>query len=796
MKHLIRLHALLVLLLAFASCNLYMDEEDTAGDNNTESGDGFTAPKTVTDSISTVTYQFNEGTVVLDDRHRPYINLFRADSLNNIIEIHFSKATPANLLPARGNFLVTDMGDIFEDKLCHQVDVVEKDGGAFVVKAHMVKIGDVFKHLKVKSEFYVEGDTAPEKTAAKAYARASSGKRVYRGRAVPVRLSGPTRSAKPVPIQASLLNFKVDFFNVAKGIVGSEMADFFKDKDILSEKPVGGDAAKKPIVHGTFDGGVGISYDVGLKVVFLYDEDEELIDMHGYLTHTLDLGITINSAKGVVTLPIWGGERVNYKAVNSVYGVWKQEITLDKWWIPAKALEVPIPIPFVGASFYATPNLSVDFFAGVTTEKPIGLYYHYSANLAEFGFHSHGDEQYSYPRGNANGTVGNGNGWQFAGPDELTFTAGAQLHFVTQSGISIYKALKAHVDFDISGTASYNNKLFDKYKNMQPIVTDMGTKHSLVYATDSYVGLDFGLGLTVGGTLDFRVWSVDLFNLTLGDPVSLVSWTRPMYPEFDATVVMDKSRSTTATSAYTATVKLSHRNYLFAPRSIPRLAIFSSTHPDSWARHTMYFVKQVAANERGDFDPNTTYTYNFDLPVSGNTGKTFIAVPYYLSGVAVSSYYHSTGVPFRLGGTWGKVKDMEQMRVLNGTTGKSQVYAVKLNVNANGGTDVGDFKLRIDVDEYKDDGSLKSAGSKSFSLGQLDAGRSPKYIFFFAGRADKLYNVQAMLYTQSADGSEDGDWLDTESIDVQPAGGEETIDYNDVNQSYGKYYQENYVILE
>lgn len=43
---------------------------------------------------------------------------------------------------------------------------------------------------------------------------------------------------------------------------------------------------------------------------------------------------------------------------------------------------------------------------------------------------------------------------------------------------------------------------------------------------------------------------------------------------------------------------------------------------------------------------------------------------------------------------------------------------------------------------------------------------------------------------------ENGDGLDTESIDVQPAGGGETIDYNDVNQSYGKFYQDNYVILE
>lgn len=794
MKHLIRLHALLVLLLAFASCNLYIDEGDTTEGNNTENGDGFITPKTVTDSISTVTYQFNEGTVVLDERHRPYINLFRADSLNNIIEILFSKATPANLLPTRGNFLVTDMSDIFEDKLCHQVDAVVDAGDAFVVKAHMVKVGDVFKHLKIKSEFYVEGDTAPEETAAKAYFKAAGENRVYRGKAVPVRMAGLTRTSKPEAINASLLHFNVDFFNTAKGIVDGEAKDFFKGKDILSEKNANIYAAKKPIIHGDFDGGVGITYDISLRVVFQYDEDEELIDMHGYLTHTLDMGIIINSAKGVITLPIWGGERVNYKSSNSVKGEWKQSISSDNWWIPAIPINVPIPIPFVGASLYATPNFAVDFFAGVTPDKPVGLYYHYSSNLAEFGFHSKGDEQYSYPHGNAGGTDGGGNGWQLVGPDELTFSAGAQLHLVTQSGISIYKALKAHVDFDISGTVSYNNKLADKYKNMQPIVTSMGTKQSLTYATDSYIGLDFGMGFTIGGTLDFKVWSVDLFNMSLGDPVSLVSWTKPMYPEFDATIMMNKS--TTATSAYTATVRLSNRNYLFNPKMIPRLAIFSSSHPDSWAKHTMYFVKTVMPNERGDFDPNTTYTYNFDLPVSGNVGKTFIAVPYYLAGFAVSSYYHSLGVPFRLGGTWGKIKNMEQMRVLNGKTGKSQIYAIKLNVNANGGTDVGDFKLRIDVDEYKDDGSLKSAGSKTFSLGQLDAARSPQYIFFFAGRADKLYNVQAMLYTQSADGSDSGDWLDTESIDVQPAGGKETIDYNDVNQSYEKYYQENYVILE
>lgn len=181
MRHIIRLHALLVMLFALAGCNLYMDEDDAPGSSNMENGDGFTAPKTVTDSISTVTYQFNEGTVVLDGRHRPYIDLFRADSLNNIIEIHFSKATPANLLPARGNFLVTDMDDIFEDKLCHQVDAVVDGGDAFVVKAHMVKVGDVFKHLKIKSEFYVEGDTAPGETAAKAYLKAADENRAFLG---------------------------------------------------------------------------------------------------------------------------------------------------------------------------------------------------------------------------------------------------------------------------------------------------------------------------------------------------------------------------------------------------------------------------------------------------------------------------------------------------------------------------------------------------------------------------------------------------------------------------------------
>lgn len=155
-----KLFVLCAFVVTLTGCELYMDDRDIQLGNPVADGDGYSAPATYMDSITTVTYQFNENTVYINEKYRPYIFSANVDTTSKSIEIRFAKSIPSDMLPQRGNCLASSLYDIFNANVCHKVDVVEEADGLYVVKGHFVMGREVFKHLVVEGSFYVQGDTA------------------------------------------------------------------------------------------------------------------------------------------------------------------------------------------------------------------------------------------------------------------------------------------------------------------------------------------------------------------------------------------------------------------------------------------------------------------------------------------------------------------------------------------------------------------------------------------------------------------------------------------------------------
>lgn len=161
-KNISRLLGLSLLLLFFAGCTLYMDDLDGYGGEVVENGDGFTSPITISDSIGTVTYQFTEGTIYYQEPSRSYISNVTTDTTAHTVEYTLAGDTPAKWIPQKGGCITTDQLDIFKEGLNHQVDIVEKTGNGYLVKAHVVGLKDVYDRLDLDYSAYLVFDTIPD----------------------------------------------------------------------------------------------------------------------------------------------------------------------------------------------------------------------------------------------------------------------------------------------------------------------------------------------------------------------------------------------------------------------------------------------------------------------------------------------------------------------------------------------------------------------------------------------------------------------------------------------------------
>lgn len=146
-------------ILIFASgCTLMLDEPSADGNDDTPNGDGFTAPRTEQTELGSVTYQFQDGVRVIDEKYIPYIVTCRNDTTLGHTEILFTKNIPGDLLPRRGELLATTMSQLFQSTLCDEVDAIEASQGGYLMTSHAVSLRKVFKELDFSIDAGIAGD--------------------------------------------------------------------------------------------------------------------------------------------------------------------------------------------------------------------------------------------------------------------------------------------------------------------------------------------------------------------------------------------------------------------------------------------------------------------------------------------------------------------------------------------------------------------------------------------------------------------------------------------------------------
>lgn len=146
------------MMLLAVGCTLSLDEPLPDGGDDTLNGDGFSAPKTQQTEFGDVTYQFEEGVRVIDEKYVPYIIYCRNDTAMHHTEILFTKNIPGDLIPRRGEYIATTMSQLFQSTLCDEVDFVEESQGGYLMTSHVVPLHKVFKELDFSIDARIAGD--------------------------------------------------------------------------------------------------------------------------------------------------------------------------------------------------------------------------------------------------------------------------------------------------------------------------------------------------------------------------------------------------------------------------------------------------------------------------------------------------------------------------------------------------------------------------------------------------------------------------------------------------------------
>lgn len=158
MKQLNHTILLLGMMLLAVGCTLSLDEPLPDGGEDNLNGDGFSAPKTQQTEFGDVTYQFEEGVRVIDEKYVPYIIYCRNDTAMHHTEILFTKNIPGDLIPRRGEYIATTMSQLFQSTLCDEVDFVEESQGGYLMTSHVVPLHKVFKELDFSIDARIAGD--------------------------------------------------------------------------------------------------------------------------------------------------------------------------------------------------------------------------------------------------------------------------------------------------------------------------------------------------------------------------------------------------------------------------------------------------------------------------------------------------------------------------------------------------------------------------------------------------------------------------------------------------------------
>ncbi len=780
-----------VLALFFLTgCNLYMDEESAQNGRTESGGDGYTAPKIIEDSICKITYQYNEQTIELDQRHRPFLTRYRGDEKNNHIEIFFADNVPAQLLPSRGQYLTTQMYDMFANGLCHQVETVEKSDGGYVAKAHMVSMDEVFKEIEIEGQFVVEGDTVNHANDDSPSTRAAT-QEPFRPRLWPVKKTG-TRAGEESedinwPYQKDLCSFNLTFDITAHDKVGAVEGVSNKWLDKLVNTKLKDKMTKigkqdndmllcsnksffdRLIINGEIDGHLCLSYQKKLVVDFVMKPKQNLIDLHSTVGYTLSCGIGVSKAEANISLPILGGSDYTFSSNSPIGKSFKNlKLKARDYLIKAPVISPRLMAGPVLLTFFITPNVAANFFARfqTTEDKPIGLFFEKNDKLFEFGFHSEGNGEnrktWTYPRENEQQKVSNT--WKFTSNcDSIDFLTGLELGAGVSVGIKAYESMEASVSAGVTATLAYDNNLYDRYHVPPVVELNSGRKIKPLPCEDAKFTFDIIFNsIDLKGSLNVKIFTIDLLKINIAKPRPLFPQkVLYLYPEFCWTSSEHVEELTNSHEIGRRVTIEKKGSSFFNPYSAPSLALYycpdDGIDPETW-KGKMQFIKTVKAENSTISFVDQPYTYVFSVPKDKDKQwkGNYYLLPYYQAGVIGTSFYYCSPTTFMTGG-WGSsdldeltLRDFRQVRVKEPSTADGKTgFAFKFNVYGPcGKADRYAVFIRIISKSGKRSSKLVNLGDMNTKFADNN------YVFTFEGD-EESYDVEIHLNSYGkSDGEE------------------------------------------
>lgn len=144
-----KIYLLLLLPLLLSGCTLFEEDYDQVPHHT---GEGYDKPVTETVSGVEMTYQFNDNVRLLDEKEQQQIAYVEADETNLFMQVDFKDDTPENLLPKKGEILVSKVSSLFPYGASHHVRSVKRVDGKYRCLLEYAKLDETFKELDIDGQ--------------------------------------------------------------------------------------------------------------------------------------------------------------------------------------------------------------------------------------------------------------------------------------------------------------------------------------------------------------------------------------------------------------------------------------------------------------------------------------------------------------------------------------------------------------------------------------------------------------------------------------------------------------------
>lgn len=655
--------ALATLVSLLASCTLMLDEPEIQPEEEV-SGDGWSAPVIEKDEISEFRYQYQPGTMVIDETYLPYLQKFEEDTVTNTAKIYLSKKIPMDKVPERNACLSSFMQDYFGSCLCHKVDLIQEEGDSYVVMATRVNANLVYKDFYFESDGVVVGDSTNYRGES-CGARIISINEYYGGLDItdwPLSRDISSNEGKQDDeIGLPALDLECDYLKNPAQYVKDEAklfrtAKFKYIKDNIvkdfknSYEAEYKNSNKKVIVYGNIDAKFYAKAGLFWQYHWRVNISEEQIEFWIRPVLKLYVGAGIKSIEAHVLVPLAGSIPFTYTNHKN------ENVIVDSENFIKPIITKPIPIGSTPCSLSFNFATAFDLYAKLAndlTESGEGAsgYRGFAIGcekpLAKFGFDynvTKKDELHiiKSPAESIDFV------WDLPFMTDLNFTIGAKLYTKFSLGIQTAKIFDVNLFLEpcpyveYKSTNEHKPEISTKIKEDYLQVPQYANNNSMVDG-----GVSFNVG--VESYVDFFVTKKELFKKNLFDtPLSIKFLHYSVNPDFTVYSVNYKNKTNEAYE-YRAKVGVTHVGW-FNEDIPPYLAIFKKSDKS--------FVTYVRPNEvmEHDLEEGDVFTFDFSIPNEYLTEDTYYAVPYQrIKTGAVASAIQSKPFEFPKGGEYAKL---------------------------------------------------------------------------------------------------------------------------------------------